>query len=237
VTEGRPDSNSKTPHTQQRPALGRRGFVLAGAPIILTLANRPALASGKKGGGGFVCSMSILASANLSNPVEAGANCGVSPGCWKNRAYDESGTKLWESTGYTPTQTVGDVFPPPAPSATGKWKWSDPNKTLHQALGSDPPKLGYKYGSNSTNYNSGNGVINEIIAGFLNANAFNGGHLLFGMVMNGHYPYSPGEITGAFSVLWAKTPSSESGVTSAVWALRNAVYQVEDSAHFCDPAM
>jgi hypothetical protein len=231
--EGSPNSNGEAPRTQRRPALGRRGFVLAGAPLILTLANRPALATDKSGGGGF-CTMSILASANLSNPVEAGANCGVSPGCWKNNAY---GDAMWQSTGISPASTVGEIFNPPGNGEVGKWKWSDPNQTLIAALNaSSPSKIGFRKTTSSTWYSTSNGTIKEIIAGFLNIKAFNSGNTLFGMTMWNHYPVSNGDFTTALGVLWGTVPNWNSAVDTAVSNFRNVIYDVPDGGHYCNVA-
>jgi hypothetical protein len=232
--EGSPNSNIEASRNG-RPVLGRRGFVLAGAPIILTLANRTAHATG--GGGGFVCSMSILASANLSNPIERNANCGVSPGCWKHNAHSDS---MWQSTGIDPATPIGSVpgLNPPGDGEVGKWTWKYPNLSIHGSLTSGANKLGFRKGDSTYWWNSGGGDVTNLIAGFLNVKAFASGNYLFGMQMIGHYPVDPAELTIALNALFnPPNPTSSGEAAARILACKNAIYQVEDASHFCDPEM
>jgi hypothetical protein len=241
VTDLPAPEGQATPKMTSRPgkakaALGRRGFVLAGAPFIMTLTNRPALAGGTTGGGDTVCTFSILASLNLSQPLEAGANCGVSPGCWKNKALNDG---IWKAVGDptdAPPNDVNSIINPPGNGEVGKWKWSNESASLYSALGSSPPKLGFRKTSGTTWYNSGNGVINEILAGYLNIMTFNNGLELFGTVMWGHYPISLAQFNAAKTTLFSVVPSSSGDVNTAVENFRNAIYLPGEGDHYCNAA-
>lgn len=81
--------------------LSRRKFAKAGlisAPVLMTLASRPAL-------GAYQCSVSGAISGNLSN-IDDSISCGSkSPGWWKNNA-----DSIWLAAGYTRDVKFHDVF-------------------------------------------------------------------------------------------------------------------------------
>jgi hypothetical protein len=101
-------SDSATDHRA-----GRRRFLTAGlgaAPVILTLSNRPALATG-----GRVCTPSAYVSVAIGTSLTGPQRCyGRSPGYWKNHC-PSSGTQrfydvfsaLWEENDGTKWGTAG----------------------------------------------------------------------------------------------------------------------------------
>lgn len=83
--------------TEQMVDKSRRSFAKAGAvaPVILTLASRPALGGGGGGGVCFTPSRSLSRNTSLSQNDKNGLCNGKSPGYWKN-ATD------WPVSKYTP---------------------------------------------------------------------------------------------------------------------------------------
>lgn len=89
------------PARSDRQAL-RRQLLLGGIAttgMLVTLANRPALAWNKGGDANNNCTLSALGSVNPSHPT-AGP-CGDSPGCWKNKNCD-----VWSPSSYFKNQPV-----------------------------------------------------------------------------------------------------------------------------------
>jgi hypothetical protein len=119
----------------------RRRFLLGGlgsVPLIVTLANRPALATGSQ-----TCSISAALSGNMSRPMDN--VCGDSPGCWKNHALSNNGA-AWTRTGLSPNTPFASVFPmlnsnpdpydtnPSNPPANQRWSVKPASGTMLQAL-------------------------------------------------------------------------------------------------------
>src|SRR5262249_25301151 len=78
---------------------------IATVPAIVTLTSRPAFATG-----GNVCSLSALASANVSRVMNS--KCGDSPGCWKNHdlsAWADGATFMGKSVPFTQSTLITTV--------------------------------------------------------------------------------------------------------------------------------
>lgn len=216
--------------------LGRR-FILTGMPFAMTLANRPAFATG-----GGQCTMSLLASLTNSHPVRSDLNCGVSPGCWKQHALDCTNT--WESlqaAGISTGQTFRSLFSMPA-------AWTLVSGTSTTAIEANLLQVlqnNYKFRYNGPGSNdfttSNSGAPKHILAGLLNAVAFNGGLVVNGVHVMGHYPVTPSSIMTAVANLFALAYTSgdfntfKSTVNTTVDNTMNLAYQVgPDSQHYCD---
>jgi hypothetical protein len=208
--------------------LGRR-FILTGMPFAMTLANRPAFATGG------LCTMSVLASANLSNPIEQNMNCGVSPGCWAQKALRDD---AWQSSmpiGLSPDSSFRAVFSMPS-----NWRLSAPNDsqcnpieaTLYQVL-TQPLKLVYVPSSGPKIKGSDGGAAMHIVAGYLNALAFNSGHVVNGVVIWGHYPVTDTGVMNTVLGLWSPAPTA-ADIDSRIAAVKNYAYVVVDNQHYCD---
>jgi len=95
------EGNSASPVNNSGADLSRRKFSKTGlvaAPVIMTLASRPAL-------GAYQCSVSGAISGNLSN-IDDSIPCGSkSPGWWKNNA-----DSIWLVAGYTRDVKFHSVF-------------------------------------------------------------------------------------------------------------------------------
>ena len=108
---------SNKPQTEVSGAdLSRRKFTKAGlvaAPVIMTLASRPALGNYSSdwtggGGAGYKCAISGLQSMNASKIDGPGSCHGNTPGYWKNHSWPthggctpghETSHKVWDNTG------------------------------------------------------------------------------------------------------------------------------------------
>ncbi|HEY0526151.1 MAG TPA: hypothetical protein VGD08_22345 [Stellaceae bacterium] len=178
----------------------RRMLLRGGVPAVMTLASRPALA------GGPACTVSAVLSANLSNAIEQGLNCGVSPGCWKNLAYSDG---KWQSTGYDPDQSFASVFGP----VPGGSRWTIGTGSLHDALGGNVTitcKIPGKGGSFTSVAVSGNGFTAQSVGALLNAAAFN---------KYNHYPLSVYDVLSRVTGLWSTQPASKGDVQTLASAI------------------
>jgi len=152
--------------TRERVVERRRRFLLGGlsaVPTIVTLANRPALATG-----GRVCTVSAALSGNASRPLTG--RCGSSPGCWKNHALRNNASS-WTYAGFSPNQLFISVFPM---LNTAPWSVSPSNATMLQALnGQVTIKVRLTDGSKTaTISNFSSGFPLQICAAILNAGFF-----------------------------------------------------------------
>lgn len=166
------------PHIQQKPdatseakgersdararALARRRRFLTGGlsavPAIVTLANKPALATN-------FCTISAKLSGNASRPITG--PCGSSPGCWKNHALSNNASS-WTSTGLSPYGLFTDLFPL---LKTEPWKCIPTDATLLQAL-DKTPVIKVKISGSWVNHKFPEAFTAQIVAGVLNARFF-----------------------------------------------------------------
>jgi len=221
-----PDAASDT-----KGRLGRR-LILTGMPFAMTLANRPAFATGG------LCTMSVLASANLSNPVEEKMNCGVSPGCWAQKATNWQGANGdWQSTmpvNVQPDDSFRTTFSMP-PSwrlcSPGDNNYNPIEANLYQVL-TQPLVLVYMPSSGPKIKGTDAGAAKHITAGYLNALAFNSGHLVNGVVIWGHYPVTDDGVLNMVQGLWS-TPPTAANIDSRIASVKNYAYVVVDNQHYC----
>jgi hypothetical protein len=174
-------------------ATSRRMLLRGGIPAVMTLASRPALATGP------ACTVSAVLSANLSNPIEQGLNCGVSPGCWKNLAYRDG---KWQTTGYDPDQSFDSAFGP----VPGGSRWKIGAGSMHDALSGNVAitcKVPKKGGGFDTITVSGNGFTAQSVCALLNAAAF---------YKYNHYPLSVDDVLGRVRALWSTQPATKDDV-------------------------
>jgi len=213
-----------------RRTLLRRG--IGAAPVVLgTLASRSAL------GTGTVCTRSMAMSGNLSRgPI---GSCGVSPGCWKNKAKYE----WWIADGTKKIQQIFDVFADT--SNKPQWRISTAgnaanvrsnlisgninyfkgsfmeglNGTVHAYCVLKTDANTYKTTSPNVVEITGNGFLSQIICGALNAAFFRDSGVFPSQLL---FPYSLVEVINLVnSQLRSKTFKTSSEVTSVTTGLNN----------------
>jgi hypothetical protein len=193
--------SAKTGSSPRKPGANpvKRRFILAGMPIAMSLVNRPAFA------GSSQCTVSLLASLTHSSEPLVDLNCGVSPGCWTQHAL--ANTNTWESI----NSTISN-----AKYASFRTVFNMPSTWKLSASGGDASLLSVMSGNYTFIYCGASGSSDDheipdagapkhILAGYLNAIAFNGGLIVNGVHVSGHYPRTPGEITSQLAVLFALT--------------------------------
>jgi hypothetical protein len=221
-----PDQARPSIAAPNRRTLLRRG--IGAAPVVLgTLASRSALGTGT----GAFCTRSLAMSGNLSRgPI---GSCGVSPGCWKNKAknewYIQDGTKK--------IQQIFDVF-----ADTGgkpQWRISTPGNAANVRANVCNGNISYFKGSfmeglngtvhaycvlksdantyKSTSPNvveiTGNGFLSQIICGALNAAFFRDSGVFPSQLL---FPYSLLEVINLVnSQLRSKTFKTNTDATTA----------------------
>jgi hypothetical protein len=225
-------SDAKTPRLDapNRRVMLRRG--LGAAPILATLSSRSALGTGTT-----KCTTSLAMSGNLSRgPL---GSCGVSPGCWKNKAASE----WWIQDGAKRIQEIFDVFKDT--SNKPQWRISTPGNAANVRSNLLSGNLAYFKGSfmqglngtvhaycvlksNSTTYKStspnvveltGNGFLSQLISAALNAAFFRDSGLFGAQQL---YPYSLFEVVNTVNnKLRGQVFKTSSEVTSATTYLNN----------------
>jgi hypothetical protein len=197
-----------------RSATSRRMLLRGGVPAVMTLASRPALAAGP------ACTVSAVLSANLSNAVEQGLNCGVSPGCWYNLAYKDG---KWQTTGFDPNQSFASVFGP----VSGGSPWTIGTGSLHDALKGSVSitcKVPKGQGFETVTVN-GNGFTAQSVGAVLNAGAFN---------KYNHYPLNVQQVVAEVQGLWNTKPKSKGEVQSLAGAIADKFNGLIGPQHTCD---
>jgi len=161
---------------------GRR-LILGGIPVAVTLASKPALAMGE-------CSVSNALSGNLSHPLPAGTNCGLTPDAWMKLAGTN---QLWSRTGCSPSMRFTAACPGPA-NAT----WTCGTQSMLAALegsltvscklaGVDTPLTASQFGAHCA-------------AGILNAACFS----------PNNYPKTTAQVQNLIAPIWTQQPASQS---------------------------
>jgi len=210
-----PDTLGNPTRKVGHPNLGRRFLLTAAAPVVVTLANRSALAGDKKGGGGWsqICSPSAQMSVNLSNVVSKPGtyNCGVTPSCWKTTALNSyNGQSLWDLTGsYDPADSMSSTFTVPMDS---RWRL---NGSLQAALSSSSSAIEYKTGYSSDQYEAVSGsYVQHLIAALLNAAAWGS---------SGHYPATASAVKAAINNIFTQgnSPAPKFTLTQATTLVSN----------------
>lgn len=201
-----PDTLGDPTRKVGHPNLGRRFLLTAAAPVVVTLANRSALAGDKKGGGGWsqICSPSAQMSVNLSNVVSKPGtyNCGVSPYCWKTTALNYyNGQSLWDLTGgFEPGSNLSSTFTLPSPT---RWKLEG---TLREALSSSATGIKYKPSGSSSYQAIPSSTIQHLIAALLNAAAWGA---------SGHFPATAAVVKSQINAIFTQHNSSAVSLTTA----------------------
>jgi hypothetical protein len=163
-------------------AMPGRRLILGGIPVAVTLASKPALAMGE-------CSVSNALSGNLSHPLPAGTNCGLTPASWMKLAGTN---QLWSRTGCTPSMHFTTACPAPANDI-----WTCGTQSMLAALegsltvsckigGVDTPLTADQFGAHCA-------------AAVLNAACFS----------PNNYPKSIAQVQNLVAPIWTQQPSSQ----------------------------
>ncbi len=163
-------------------AMPGRRLILGGIPIAVTLASKPALAMGQ-------CSVSNALSGNLSHPLPAGTNCGLTPETWIQLAGTN---QLWSRTGCSPSMRFTSACPGPANA-----NWTCGTQSMLSALegqltvsckidGADTPLSAGQFGA-------------QCAAGILNAACFS----------PSNYPKTMAQVQNLIAPVWTQQPTSQ----------------------------
>jgi len=181
------EGNGRGSTPRETPAMPGRRLILGGIPIAVTLASKPALAMGE-------CSVSNALSGNLSHPLPAGTNCGMTPDTWMKLAGTN---QLWSRTGCTPSMRFTSACPGPT-NAT----WTCGTQSMLSALeggltvsckieGTDTLLTASQFGAHCA-------------AGILNAACFS----------PNNYPKTMSQVQNLIAPIWSQKPSSQSEAQS-----------------------
>jgi hypothetical protein len=204
-----------------------RRVVLGGAPIVMTLFSRSALAWPQ-------CSISRVLSGNLSQDAQLnpGETCAVAPECWVSLASTHqnngwAGTQVGYKaggllTGYTPNQSFASVFGLPVTNSSGTWSVTGGDSLYHALQGGTTISFKPNGSSNSFKITASFGGYSfaaQCACAMLNAAAFSpDGHFLI-PGSNG-VNTSPATILSWVHAIWQSLLESSSGGTnSAITAL------------------
>jgi len=168
-------------------ALPGRRLILGGIPIAVTLASKPALAMGE-------CSVSNALSGNLSHPLPAGTNCGMTPGTWMQLAGTN---QLWSRTGYSPSMLFTSACPGPVNNT-----WTCGTQSLLAALEGSLTVSCKINGVNTTLNASQFGA--QCAAGALNASCFS----------PNNYPKTSSQVQTLIAAVWSQAPTSQTQAQS-----------------------
>ena len=169
---------------------GRR-MLLGGIPIAVTLASKPALASVGQ------CSVSNALSGNLSHPIPAGINCGLTPSSWVSLAGTN---QLWPRTAMYPQTTFSTACGSPGMSSN----WTIAAQSMLAAL-QGSLVITCKIKGNKTTLNAG--LFGEqVAASLLNAAAFS----------PNNYTKTLSQIQAMVSPIWLSSPNSSSQAQSSL---------------------
>ena len=178
-------------------AMPGRRLILGGIPIVVTLASKPALAMGE-------CSVSNALSGNLSHPLPAGTNCGLTPDTWMKLAGTN---QLWSRTGCAPSQSFTSACGSRPSGAT----WTCGTQSLLAALegsltvsckidGVDTPLTASQFGMHCA-------------AGILNAACFS----------PNNYPKTMSQVQNLIAPLWTQQPTNQAQAQSLLDSATNAL--------------
>src|ERR1051326_2408123 len=235
MEDGPIGSEQAPPVSPSRPGTGARGrlvtprrVVLGGAPIVMTLVSKSALAWPQ-------CSISRVLSGNLSQDAQLnpGETCAVAPECWVSLATQQNsgwaGTQVGYKTGgpvagYTPNQSFASIFGLPVTNSSGTWSVAHGDSLDRALKGSTTLSFkpnGSGNGLNITASFGGYSFAAQCACALLNAAAFSpDGHFLI--------PGSNGVNTPTSSILswvlaiWQSSLNSNSnGTNSAINTLGN----------------
>jgi len=181
------DSVGNKEHQSSRRGLLKKTAI--GAPVLMTLINRPAY--------GAICTISGFQSVNPSGVTNTKTNCGgFSPGGWKHPDNGQGGTdgnrQQWYAAGFNPNPRAG---------------LNDPSATLFKdaiAFGMNPPTyMDPNITMNDVMLNHHNSLENHAVANLLNANYFVG------------YGISAADVVGLYQAFSLKLDSytTSSGTT------------------------
>jgi hypothetical protein len=183
------------PEDNRALATGRRKLLIGSAPVIVTLAARPAFAT--------VCTASAAASFNANhssgNPI-SGFTCAVAPSCWTLRAQHE-GVGAWLGTAYHPTDLFSTVFAGSGLAVVGNdtWRANPSTATLADALGGFIQIQYVKNAGNIFTMSNGPLFVAEATAALLNAS--------FDATYNNGFSLTVAAVIQSVQSLWAYDPA------------------------------
>src|SRR5208282_2655989 len=178
-------------------AMPGRRLILGGIPVAVTLASKPALAMGE-------CSVSNALSGNLSHPLPAGTNCGLTPDTWMKLAGTN---QLWSRTGCAPSQS----FTSACGSQPSGAIWTCGTQSLLAALegsltvsckidGVETPLTASQFGMHCA-------------AGILNAACFS----------PNNYPKTTSQVRNMIAPVWTQQPANQAQAQSLLDSATSAL--------------
>jgi hypothetical protein len=224
-----PVSPSSPGETARRRLVTPRRVVLGGAPIVMTLVSKSALAWPQ-------CSISRVLSGNLSQyaQLNPGETCAVAPECWVSLASTQqnsgwAGTQVGYKTGgpiagYSPNQSFSSVFGLPLTNSSGAWSVTN-GDSLYRALKGNTTISFKPNGSNNslkiTASFGGYDFAAQCACALLNAAAFSpDGHFLIPGSNGVNTP--PSSILSWVLAIWQSSLDTNSnGTNSAINTLGN----------------
>ncbi len=177
------EGNGRGSTQRGTPAMPGRRLILGGIPIAVTLASKPALAHGQ-------CSVSNALSGNLSHPLPAGTNCGLTPDTWMNLAGTN---QLWSRTGCTPSMR----FTSACGSQPSGSIWTCGTQSMLAAL-EGSLTVSCKIDDVDTPLNA-NQFGAQCAAGILNAACFS----------PNNYPKTMSQVQNLIAPIWTQRPRSQ----------------------------
>jgi len=178
-------------------AMPGRRLILGGIPIVVTLASKPALAMGE-------CSVSNALSGNLSHPLPAGTNCGLTPDTWMKLAGTN---QLWSRTGCAPSQSFTSACGSQPSGAT----WTCGTQSLLAALEGSLTVSCKIDGVNTPLTASQFGM--HCAAGILNAACFS----------PNNYPKTMSQVQNLIAPVWSQQPTNQAQAQSLLDSATNAL--------------
>jgi hypothetical protein len=177
--------DTPTPTPQGAPRNPGRRMLLGGIPIAVTLASKPALAHVGQ------CSVSNALSGNLSHPLPAGINCGLTPAAWVSLAGTN---QLWPRTAMYPQTNFSTACGSPGMSSG----WTCGSQSLLAAL-QGSLVIQCKIHSSNTALNA-QLFGQQVAASLLNAAAFS----------PNNYTKTLSQVQSMVTPIWSTSPSSSS---------------------------
>ena len=175
-----------------------RRLILAGIPVAVTLASKPALAMTGE------CSVSNALSGNLSHPLPEGTNCGLTPESWIKLAGTE---QLWSRTGFAPSTT----FLSACGSQPFGSQWICGEQSLLAALEGDLT-VRCNIGKDTVSLEAGSFGA-QIAAAILNAACFS----------PNNYPETVSQVRSIVAAIWSSRPTTQSVAQSQLDAATRRV--------------
>lgn len=187
------DDNGSRQNARDRRLVTTRRLLIGGAPLIVSLASKPALAWPQ-------CSISHVLSGNMSNDAQINPTetCALPPNCWYSAATGSPGWQVTalgyqhggggQSGGYSPSAKFSTTFGIAGsrpPNGSKGW-YVGSNDSLKSALSSSSsnlPKVYYFNGTTSFQITATAGsyaFVTQAVCALLNASAFYAdGHFLY----------------------------------------------------------